>query len=587
MKKIILYTISLLFLASVVAQPKSITVIEADSAAKCWIKTYFPHYDPSFSSVVSYEDSLGTPILYEVSTDSIDVLMSGFNECRPVLGVYEHTDRSLIKDYINGELPCTISSFIDEYVQQIKYVYYNRKKDPYYEKMWSGLILYGEADFTDGVSEVGPLIQTQWGQSWSNDWIDRNAYNYYCPADSGCEHCVGGCVALAMSQVMNYWKAPLIQYDNHVQFDWCNMPSELWVDSADYIVQRNAVAHLIRECGIRVNMSYGCSGSGAVTSNIATALRHYGYSDSVQYVSGGNVDSLWGNRLRHQIDLGLPVVYRGTAQGSSGGHAFICDGYNSIGQFHFNWGWQGRGNGFFYLDAMTPLSYDFSYHHSAIINIFPNYWGSQCDLSIALDDFYLNFYSYQWSVNTPPPHHVTPQTAAVMISASNVQDSTFRTIPSGDTAVYRAHREIILQDGFEAEWGSDFTAEIVPCPACEDTTIGPIHPILDSLFPLTQTGGDSIDVVGDATYSHMADLGISRAEVFPNPTTGELTVVTDGMAEAIVVYNAAGQPVGGWDILSQGETWLTLDFPPSLPQGTYIVVLRTKTGTSAARVVRQ
>ncbi len=165
--------------------------------------------------------------------------------------------------------------------------------------------------------------------------------------------------------------------------------------------------------------------------------------------------------------------------------------------------------------------------------------------------------------------------------------SDFRTIPPGDTAVYRAHREIILQDGFEAEWGSDFTAEIVPCPACEDPTIGPIHPIFDSLFPLTQTGGDSIDAVGGgAVYSHMVDFGISRAEVFPNPTTGELTVVTDGMAEAIVVYNAAGQPVGGWDIASQGETWLTLDFS-ALPQGTYIVALRTKTGASAARVVRQ
>ncbi len=295
--------------------------------------------------------------------------------------------------------------------------------------------------------------------------------------------------------------------------------------------------------------------------------------------------SLWGDVLKVYIRHGIPVIYRGTAQASSGGHAFICDGYNDIGQFHFNWGWNGTYDGYFFLDALTPNAYNFSYHQYAIVNISPTTLLSPCDFTVVLDSFYSTFYTYH-SDTIVPAHICVPQTASILISAPSPTDSSWRTIPSGDTAVYRAHREIILQDGFEAEGGSDFTAEIVPCPACEEPGFVPIYPIFDSLFSLTQTGGDSIDAVGGGACSHMADFGISRTVVFPNPTTGELTVVTDGMAEAIVVYNAAGQPVGGWGIASQGETWLTLDLS-ALPQGTYIVALRTKTGASAARVVRQ
>ena len=33
-------------------------------------------------------------------------------------------------------------------------------------------------------------------------------------------------------------------------------------------------------------------------------------------------------------------------------HAFICDGYDDNGLFHFNWGWSGSHNGFFAMSAL-------------------------------------------------------------------------------------------------------------------------------------------------------------------------------------------------------------------------------------------
>ncbi|MBQ4005956.1 MAG: C10 family peptidase [Muribaculaceae bacterium] len=53
-----------------------------------------------------------------------------------------------------------------------------------------------------------------------------------------------------------------------------------------------------------------------------------------------------------ELNASRPVMYAG--QASDGGHEFICDGYNSEGYFHFNWGWSGNSNGYFLLPRSTP-----------------------------------------------------------------------------------------------------------------------------------------------------------------------------------------------------------------------------------------
>jgi hypothetical protein len=64
------------------------------------------------------------------------------------------------------------------------------------------------------------------------------------------------------------------------------------------------------------------------------------------------------------------VYYAGR---SSSGHAFILDGYNNNEEFHFNWGWGGRYDGWFISTALIPdASHDYSYEQDAIINIMPN-----------------------------------------------------------------------------------------------------------------------------------------------------------------------------------------------------------------------
>lgn len=56
--------------------------------------------------------------------------------------------------------------------------------------------------------------------------------------------------------------------------------------------------------------------------------------------------------IYHELSEGRVVLYFG--QSTGGGHAFVCDGYQSEDYFHVNWGWGGSSNGNFKLSAMTP-----------------------------------------------------------------------------------------------------------------------------------------------------------------------------------------------------------------------------------------
>ena len=72
--------------------------------------------------------------------------------------------------------------------------------------------------------------------------------------------------------------------------------------------------------------------------------------------------------------------------------------------------------------------------------------------------------------------------------------------------------------------------------------------------------------------------------LYPNPTSGEVTVGVDGEVQAIIIYTPMGLPVGGWRLLSIGADRVTLDLSP-LPAGTYILHIQTPMGVSTKRLV--
>ncbi|MBN2757094.1 MAG: C10 family peptidase [Bacteroidales bacterium] len=226
------------------------------------------------------------------------------------------------------------------------------------------------------VKAVAPLLTTTWNQS--------PYYNMYCPTGTPT-----GCVATAMSQILNYHEWPVTgkgwhEYivEDHPEYgeqfadfangnyDWANMVDNLNVTNTD--TEKQAIAKLMQHCGVSVNMNYDPSGSGAQSRDVLFALVNYFSCDAstIQYISYNSSDNAgWLTQVKNEIDNNRPVYYDG--YGTSGGHAWVCDGYDDSDKIHINWGWGGSYNGYFAPNSMAPGTANFTDGNNAIIGIQP------------------------------------------------------------------------------------------------------------------------------------------------------------------------------------------------------------------------
>ena len=136
---------------------------------------------------------------------------------------------------------------------------------------------------------------------------------------------------------------------------------------ADTLHESNlAVATLVFHCGVAVKMRYSTSGSGAFSQSVPDALQQYFCYTGASYASRVNYDDeQWQGIIRNNLDRQYPVYYAG--ESSLGRHAFVCDGYDGNGMFHFNFGWNCDANGYFTLNS----PYGFSDNQSIVHNIIP------------------------------------------------------------------------------------------------------------------------------------------------------------------------------------------------------------------------
>jgi hypothetical protein len=128
-------------------------------------------------------------------------------------------------------------------------------------------------------------------------------------------------------------------------------------------------------------MSYSTSGSGASTEDCVNAFTNYfGYANQPVNIQRNSFkQEEWDNILYNELYHKRPVIFAGKTAGGSG-HAFICDGFDGMGLYHINWGWEGLSDGYFRLQALNPVSqgtgsgvsnYGFSYRQTALVGISP------------------------------------------------------------------------------------------------------------------------------------------------------------------------------------------------------------------------
>ena len=146
---------------------------------------------------------------------------------------------------------------------------------------------------------------------------------------------------------------------------------------------------MMYHCGVSLDMDYSRDGSAAAGlagisgyASIDNSLKDYfGYSNQMRVVHKdfGYGNAEWRDMIIADLDLGHPIVYTGAAE--EGGHGFVCDGYDSRGYMHFNFGWSGRGDGYFPVDSISPgvggvggnVTYTFNMSNAALLGLVPDY----------------------------------------------------------------------------------------------------------------------------------------------------------------------------------------------------------------------
>ncbi len=320
----------------------------------------------------TYRTEQGASAFHVFNTSDGFVIVSADDCETPIIG-YSREGR-----FDPNNVPIQMEGYLQDFIARIQYGIENHiEADEATAKQWEMVKTTGKLNDSKSTKAVAPLLTYKWNQGC--------LYNSLCPTMSGpCDHAEVGCVAVAMAQIMRYWGYPTTGWGTHsytnagltlsadfgnTTYDWEHMPDSLTENSSEAEIE--AVATLLYHCGVSLEMRYGPNGSLANTGDVINALRRYfNYTRQIHKEKKSDYSNEeWSSLLMNSLDLSRPIQYVGYG---SGGHSFVCDGYDSNGLFHFNWGW-GTANGYFALGNLNPLGYDFSISNAALFDIIPQY----------------------------------------------------------------------------------------------------------------------------------------------------------------------------------------------------------------------
>ena len=327
-------------------------------------------------SVMNYFTIGGTenPVYYVFNISPVGyVMVSGYRNVWPVPAY------SLTSGYSGSNMPPQFSAWVKQYHDQILFAQEN-KSVPItgVKEEWERLLTDDPSALLNlkEEKEVLPMLISTWDQG--------QFYDQMCPADPAGPggHCLTGCVATAMGQLCYYFRWPLTGTGSYTyehptygtisanfgetNYNWQGMTNAV-------NEQNEAVAELLFHLGVSVDMDYGPTGSGMYNHKAAYSLRTYfNYAPETQYLFRDSTNLDWDSVIVSHLDRKIPMYYAGWSVPNINGHAFIVDGYQTEDYFHFNWGWGGSYDGYFYLDNLTPGGNLFNLAQELVINCYPD-----------------------------------------------------------------------------------------------------------------------------------------------------------------------------------------------------------------------
>ena len=303
--------------------------------------------------------------VFNIGNNEGFVIVSGDDRTNPILG---YSDTGYFDE---AKIPANMKSWLAGYAEQIKAL------DAMTDAQAAKLMAAPRRAAVPTRNSIAPMVTTRWNQA-APYWNRCPEFMSVEDGDTIGEMAYTGCVATSMSQIMNYHKWPqqttkvIPSYQFSIPngdytyssvemeelpvttFDWAHMKDSY--NGSEDAVYTDAVATLMYYAGAAVKSQYGLSSTGAYTDDIPKGLTEYFAYDASTIAIKFRTDftqEAWDNLVYEELAAGRPMIYNGTA-GSSGGHSFVCDGYEYGDYFHINWGWGGMGNGYFQLAVLNP-----------------------------------------------------------------------------------------------------------------------------------------------------------------------------------------------------------------------------------------
>jgi hypothetical protein len=340
---------------------------------------------PTAAGVNALKDSAGETLAYVTILNPTGfVVTSSDTEIRPVIAVsltgtfsFDESSENTLLHMVRTDMTQRLAGRARMPAQHLQ-----RHRDA-----WTSALAASQTSSTKDYAAAG---QT-WGPWVTTQWDSVSPYNAYCPVPPRSrQHSDVGCVAVAMGQIINYWKHPssvtFTQQDSYTTYTlgmFISAPGAS-IASIQYTnISTDMIARLLYACGVSVQMDYGTArigGSGAYVEDVASALRNkwrYGSAtveccDPSYEVTDPNwqvpsnvfYDDLMQNMQQaHPAELGIDLP--------EGGHALVCDGYRaSDGMYHLNFGWSGADNAWYSLPGGVDVpDMGYSVVKLAVLNI--------------------------------------------------------------------------------------------------------------------------------------------------------------------------------------------------------------------------
>ena len=299
------------------------------------------------------------------------VIVSGLDAACPVLG---YSLENSFGDY--NDMPENVRDWLDLYRGQIA-----QRRSSGARATQAELDRWKAAETVTRVEALPTSVDLQ-----TPDWGQQDPYNRYCPLDSAGKRTLVGCIPVAMGEVMYLHRHPhhgtgtLPGYTKKGitlpalklghEYRWDTMLKK-YRDEPYTDDQAEAVARLLFDIGMMMQVGYTASSTGGQTRYISRLADYMGYDKSVlRYARDYTSDAQWKSLLKEEIGAGYPVIFIAN-NGGTVGHCFVVDGYDSADRFLINWGWHSNSNGYYQLSAFGSYTID----QKAYFNIRPEHGG--------------------------------------------------------------------------------------------------------------------------------------------------------------------------------------------------------------------